>query len=583
MPGALKRREAPTLTMRERFAPSRPFKRYPKRRRRAQLAGRAENQSGQRFLADSAPRLRQLDTSCEISSSHHPSPLAGKGKKSARGGGAEPHIGRNAPASLDTVKHLATSSSKLGGCASEPSLLSVADWNDSQMTVHDYSSQQWALHRELINSVWEIWQAHARRPKDDGEQVWWDAYEAALKALPDESTEQRWARVEKWLKANKAKGRNADRLKWEKTWMQLERCQTEFVGHRAACCPDRTRPVAVPIGCNHRLCPLCAYIRTQAARVRIMSMFDKLANPVFITLTVPNYSSLSKPDYGVFRERVRVLLDGYKGWIVGGVYSIETTYNRREKSWHIHAHILCDASAALPGPSQKFDFFGWRTFAFTAIKQRMEFDWLRLWRTDCGKAPWKNASKATIDKDRRQFERWVRRGREMALREYVGRKWQPIAGLSAEETALRTEWNRNYRRVIDIRGVDDREKAAREVLKYITKGAQFSDNPGADPRTGLGGAVEMFCDATKGARFVQTFGTWYGAQFDTNFDVDHLDDWGERKCTCGLNMWERMGVFHRGDVVMDEAGRWHLRAPLDHRCRGTVARPTIRALDARQE
>ena len=264
-----------------------------------------------------------------------------------------------------------------------------------------------------------------------------------------------------------------------------------------------------------------------------------------------------------------VLLDGYKGWINGGVYSLETTYNRREKSWHIHAHILCDASAALPGAAQKCDFFGEQTYAFTAIKRRIEFDWLRLWRSDCGKARAREPLTWTIDKDRAQFERWVRLGREMALREYVGRTWQPIAGLSAEETARRTEWNRNYRRVIDIRPVNDRDKAAKEVLKYVTKGAQFSDNPGADPRTGLGGAVEVFCDATKGARFVQTFGTWYGAQFDTNFDTNHLDDWGERKCTCGLNIWERMGVFHRGDVVMDEAGRWHLRAPLDHRCRGT--------------
>jgi hypothetical protein len=42
-------------------------------------------------------------------------------------------------------------------------------------------------------------------------------------------------------------------------------------------------------------------------------------------------------------------------------------------------------------------------------------------------------------------------------------------------------------------------------------------------------------------------------------------------------------VFSRDDVEMDEAGRWHLRHPLNHRCRGTVPRPTIRALNAPEE
>ena len=451
------------------------------------------------------------------------------------------------------------------------------------MTAVDYSSQQWALHKELIRSVWQIWQVHARRPMDDGEAVWWDAYEAALKALPDETEAERWARLAKWLKTNKPTGRNADCLKWEKAWMQLERCQTEFIGYKAACCGERTEAVAVPIGCNHRLCPLCAYRRSQTARVRIKSMFDRLTHPLFITLTVPNYSSLRKHDFTLFRQRVRALLAQYDGWIVGGVYSLETTYNRSDKTWHLHAHILCDASASLPSKENKIDFFGRRVFAFNWIKMRMEFDWLRLWRSDCGKNLRKGAAQNAVDGDRWEFEQWVRRGREMELKEWVGGKHVPITGLSAEEIERRTTWNAEYRRVIDIRRVDDRERAAREVLKYITKGAAFSDNPGADPETGLGGAVELFCDATKGARFVQTFGTWYGVEFETAFDVEHLDDWGVRKCACGLNHWERFGVFHRGDCVMDEAGRWHLRAPLDQRCRGTVARPTIRALDSEPE
>ena len=163
--------------------------------------------------------------------------------------------------------------------------------------------------------------------------------------------------------------------------------------------------------------------------------------------------------------------------------------------------------------------------------------------------------------------------RERAVKEYSYqlRKHVPIQGLMPEVLAMRMAWNAENRRVVDVRGVDDRDKAAKEVLKYITKCADFCDVPEA---------VEEFCDAVKCARLIQTFGTWYGAKFDTDFDPEHLEDWGEMKCACGLNMWERMGVFYRDDVEMDAAGRWHLKRPLDHNCRGTVPRPTIRALEA---
>jgi hypothetical protein len=104
--------------------------------------------------------------------------------------------------------------------------------------------------------------------------------------------------------------------------------------------------------------------------------------------------------------------------------------------------------------------------------------------------------------------------------------------------------------------------------------ADFSDLPEA---------IEVFCDAVRGARLIQTFGTWYGVKLDTVFDPEHMDDWGEMKCACGLNCWERMGVFYRRDVEMDKEGRWHLKRSIKHTCRGTVPRPTIRALDAPPE
>ena len=203
------------------------------------------------------------------------------------------------------------------------------------------------------------------------------------------------------------------------------------------------------------------------------------------------------------------------------------------------------------------------------MKLRLEFDWLRLWSSAWGKRPRKDASAMRIAGDTYQFEEWVRLGRENATRVFEGGKWLPMA-LTEADLAARTAWNKANRRAVDIRPVDNRERAAREVLKYITKGADFSDSSEA---------VEQFMDAVKGARLIQTFGTWYGAKFDTVFDPEHMDDWGEMKCTCGLNCWERIGVFYKRDVEMTEAGRWQLKRTHAGTCRGTVPRPMIRTLD----
>jgi hypothetical protein len=166
----------------------------------------------------------------------------------------------------------------------------------------------------------------------------------------------------------------------------------------------------------------------------------------------------------------------------------------------------------------------------------------------------------------------------------------------------RTAWNSENRRVIDIRPVTDRDGAAREVLKYITKVADFSDIPEA---------VEGFSNAVRGARLIQTFGSWYGAlecadcgakykqaqarklkrkcsecggRIITFGDVitkppnlDALEDWGGMRCACGCNFWKSFGVLYRRDVEMDLTGRWLVKPGHNPRYGGTAARPTIRA------
>lgn len=446
-------------------------------------------------------------------------------RKAERGStvGASSAAERRAP-SLDTDKHLATT---------------VAEWSKALETPRDTYRDKLKLHSVVCSTVHEIWQQKARAGDFDGA-------------------------------AN-----------WEKQWLRLSQCQSQWIGYRPECCGGKG--VAVPIGCNHRLCPLCAWHRSDNARKRVRKMFDRLTHPVLITLTVPNIPTIRKHDYTLFRQRVRKLLKQHEAWIVGGVYSLETTYNRELRTWHIHAHILADVSIPLPTKGEKVfrDSQGrWNPLttqrateaknclqvgAFQFRKQSLEFDWLRLWSPTWGRKQRSDASAMRRAGDAYHFNSWLDGVRAHSTRVYNRelRRFVKRTDLSEAEMLRREQWNRENRRVIDLKPVTNREGAAFEVLKYITKVSEFSDRPEA---------VEPFIDAVKGARLIQTFGTWYGV--DLSGDANDLD-WSQMKCECGCNDWTRIGVFYRHQVQMDEAGRWMLRNGLEHFDMGTVTKPKI--------
>ena len=416
-------------------------------------------------------------------------------------------------ASLDTEKQPKTS---------------VRNWLQKSLTQPEIDWQNEALHRRVKQTLFEIWQRYDRAGNLDQAR------------------------------------------KWQKQWMQVNDCQTQWIGYRADCCGSSTRPRAVPIGCNHRLCPLCCWHRSQRARKRIKCMFDRLEHPVMITLTVPNSGSIRKHDFTLIRQRVRKLIAQHKGWIRGGVYSLETTYNWREKTWHLHCHILADVACALPSKSDKVIMAGRTIYRFTAMKLRLEFDWLRLTQKGWGSKARANAGGETRLRDEAAFEGWVRRGYENRVREMRAGKWLEI-DLPPQVREERTSWNRANRRVIHIAPVDDREKAALEVLKYITKVSAFAD---------CEEAVEAFMPAVRGARLIQTFGSWYGVKIEPEQEPKKASD---LQCTCGCNDWKRLGIFFRSDVEWSEtAGAYLLRTPHDHNTRGTVYRPRIKALAGRE-
>jgi hypothetical protein len=169
------------------------------------------------------------------------------------------------------------------------------------------------------------------------------------------------------------------------------------------------------------------------------------------------------------------------------------------------------------------------------------------------------------------FKNWVHAVRAHSTKwakEKVGKKFQLRANLTAEEYERYLpleQWNAKNRRVFHIEPVTDRDGAVREVLKYLTKAAQFVDTDEA---------VIMFSAATRGVRMVQTFGSWYGFDVESEFDAEHLDDWHTPQCSCGLNMWESVGVLRRPDVAMLKDGRWVPKRHDQQRCRGVPLRST---------
>jgi plasmid rolling circle replication initiator protein Rep len=440
----------------------------------------------------------------------------------------------------------ATSSASGASCSREPRATSLdtskqlattyADILKMSETPKDRWREKLRLHRVLTSSVHEIWQSHARNGEFDVS------------------------------------------AKWEKEWLRLTQCQAEWIGYHADCCKGATRPIAVPIGCNHRLCPLCAAHRAENARKKVRKLFDRLTHPVLITLTIPNLTKIRKHDFTLFRKRTRQLLKQHQGWIRGGVYSLETTYNRAEKSWHIHIHILADASHALPTKQEKITFAGQSMYAFTLRKLSLEYDWLRLWSKDWGKKLRVDANSQRKAGEQYKFQQWVEETRKHDTKEFkffdvAARKYKLRSDLTQLERMryeAKKAWNKKNRRVIDLKPVSDRDGAAFEVLKYITKVASFSDLPEA---------IEPFMTAVRGARLIQTFGSWYGVKLEGDAN-EH--DWSEMQCQCGLNQWKRMGVFYRDHVRMDQDGRWRLRDDIAWNDIGTVVKPKIPALAERE-
>jgi hypothetical protein len=323
-----------------------------------------------------------------------------------------------------------------------------------------------------------------------------------------------------WQKAAQEGGRR----RWS-AWKDFERvakCQTEFIGFRPTCCGGRS--VAVPIGCNHRLCPLCSAHRAEHYRERIRALFASgIQNPQLLTLTVPNVGRLSRRTIPTLRRGLKAFLKENKALLMGGVYSIEITRNREAKTWHPHIHALVDVNDTRRFLPER---------QFLERKWRLEFSWFCITQGPkiAGKRHWRASD----------YEEWV----------------SGVDPVKRGENYIRL----GQRRTVHLKPCTADKKAAYEVLKYITKAAHFVD----DPR-----AVAEFLRAVKGVRVIQTFGSCYGFKLEEK-PVETI-----LVCECGENKFERVGVLGLGMTKMSPEGKWYIRddAPLHgrQRCRGKTS------------
>ena len=383
---------------------------------------------------------------------------------------ARPREAQPAGRSLDSSKQVATSE--------KPQ--TFHEWNREQEDYLDRRKKAWVLYTGLLETLKQL--------------VW----------LEEETREFITRRITGGQPVA-SKPRKSRVWRAAKDFERISGCQSEWVGYAPQC--GQGRIVSVPVNCNHRLCPLCNASRAERYRKRVQALFSTLANPQLLTLTVPSPRFMDREVLDTLRTRLKAFLKQHKGFLLGGVYSIEVTYNRRKQTWHPHVHILVDVA----GPAGRIN-----RPDFDERRRRLEFAWLVLTQ---GKR--RKGERTWTAKDYDLWADWVKRG---AIGQGDGRN----------------------RRVIDIRPVTRDRKAAYEVLKYMAKAASFIGEPGA---------LKQLLLALRGVRQIQTFGTCY------NFTLDEEEKPTDgMACDCGCNTFVCVGRLALGEVELDpKTGRWYVR------------------------
>lgn len=101
---------------------------------------------------------------------------------------------------------------------------------------------------------------------------------------------------------------------------------------------------SVPYNCCHRFCQRCQKKRVNRFWRRVKGAFEAMKQPKMLTLTVKNVPQIDREYFKYLRGCFSKLRRrGCFKQVLGGVYSIETTYNKTRRDWHVHIHALIDS------------------------------------------------------------------------------------------------------------------------------------------------------------------------------------------------------------------------------------------------
>lgn len=97
--------------------------------------------------------------------------------------------------------------------------------------------------------------------------------------------------------------------------------------------------------CKCRICPLCGKARARAVFIKILGLVSAMDAPKFITLTPISSNARLSEQIIELKESFKRLRRS-KDWkerVLGGVYTLEITYNAKRRQWHPHLHLVVDS------------------------------------------------------------------------------------------------------------------------------------------------------------------------------------------------------------------------------------------------
>lgn len=98
--------------------------------------------------------------------------------------------------------------------------------------------------------------------------------------------------------------------------------------------------------CNNRWCVQCNRIRTAKLIKAYLPELEKMKDPQFVTLTIPNVSGdkLKSTLNGMIRDFIRIkdLFTHRRDFRINGVRKLECTHNSSNNTFHPHFHIVLD-------------------------------------------------------------------------------------------------------------------------------------------------------------------------------------------------------------------------------------------------